>query len=104
MTKTKPTVKAKSGAGLLQAVRDMKAGRAARVYVPNGKGGMVRSEVARARMLSGLTQQKFASLLGVSLRTLQEWEQGRKNPSGAARTLLKIAGMNPKALLAVADD
>ena len=46
----------------------------------------------------------FASLLGVSLRTLQEWEQGRKNPSGATRTLLKIAGTNPKALLAVADD
>ena len=104
MTRAKPTVKARVGAGLLQAVRDMKAGRAARVYVPNGKGGMVRSEVARARMLSGLTQQKFASLLGVSLRTLQEWEQGRKNPSGAARTLLKIAGTNPKALLAVADD
>ena len=104
MTKVKPTVKARAGAGLLHAVRDMKAGRAARVYVPNGKGGMVRSEVARARMLSGLTQQKFASLLGVSLRTLQEWEQGRKNPSGAARTLLKIAGTNPKALLAVADD
>ena len=104
MIKARPTVKSRAGAGLLQAVRDMKAGRAARVYVPNGKGGMVRSEVARARMLSGVTQQKFASLLGVSLRTLQEWEQGRKNASGAARTLLKIAGTNPKALLAVADD
>ncbi len=104
MTNKKPTGKAKAEAGLLQAVRDMKAGRAARVYVPDGKGGMVRSEVARARMLSGLTQLKFASLLGVSLRTLQEWEQGRKNPSGAARTLLKIAGTNPKALLAVADE
>jgi len=65
---------------------------------------VVRSEVARARLLSGLTQRKFASLLGVSLRTLQEWEQGRKNPSGAARTLLKIAGKNPKALLAVAGE
>ena len=104
MTNKKPTGKAEAKAGLLQAVRDMKAGRAARVYVPDGKGGMVRSEVARARMLSGLTQLKFASLLGVSLRTLQEWEQGRKNPSGAARTLLKIAGTNPKALLAVADE
>ena len=91
-------------AGLLEAVRDAKAGRAARVFVPDGKGGLVRSEVARARLASGLTQQKFASLLGVSLRTLQEWEQGRKNPSGAARTLLKIAGSNPQALLAVADD
>lgn len=91
-------------AGLLEAVRDLKAGRAARVFVPDGKGGLLRSEVARARLASGLTQQKFAALLGVSLRTLQEWEQGRKHPSGAARTLLKIAGSNPRALLAVADD
>ena len=104
MTKAKSTGKARTGTGLLESVREMKAGRAARVYVPDGKGRMVRSEVARARMLSGLTQQKFATLLGVSLRTLQEWEQGRKNPSGAARTLLKIAGTNPKALLAVADE
>ena len=104
MTKAKFTGKSKVEVGLLQAVRDMKAGRAARVFVPNGKGGMVRSEVARARLASGLTQQKFASILGVSLRTLQEWDQGRKNPSGAARTLLKIAGTNPKALLAVAND
>ena len=96
--------KAKAEAGLLEAVRDLRAGRAARVFVPDGKGGLVRSEVARARLASGLTQQKFASLLGVSMRTLQEWEQGRKNPSGAARTLLKIAGSNPRALLAVADD
>ena len=91
-------------AGLLEAVRDLKAGRAARVFVPDGKDGLVRSEVARARLASGLTQQKFAALLGVSLRTLQEWEPGRKHPSGAARTLLMIAGSNPQALLAVADD
>ena len=104
MTKAKTAGKSKAEAGLLEAVRDMKAGRAARVFVPDGKGGVVRSEVARARLVSGLTQQKFASLLGVSLRTLQEWEQGRKNPSGAARTLLKIVCVNPKALLAVADD
>ena len=104
MSKAKSTGKSNAEAGLLQAVRDMQAGHAARVSVPDGKGGMVRSEVARARIASGLTQQKFASLLGVSLRTLQEWEQGRKNPSGAARTLLKIAVTNPKALLAVADD
>ena len=87
MPKAKSTGKSKAEAGLLQAVRDRCAGRAARVFLPDDKCGMVRSEVARARMASGLTQQKFASLLGVSLRTLQEWEQGRKNPSGAARTL-----------------
>ena len=104
MAKLKTSGKSKAEAGLLEAVRDMKAGRAARVFVPDSKGGVVRSEVARARLASGLTQKKFASLLGVSLRTLQEWEQGRKNPSGAARTLLKIVRVNPKALLAVADD
>ncbi len=104
MSKAKSTDQAKTETGLLRAVRDMKAGRAARVFVSDGKGGVIRSEVARARMASGLTQHEFASLIGVSLRTLQEWEQGRKNPSGAARTLLNIASSNPKALLAVAND
>ena len=103
VVKTAHLAAARAEAGLLEAVRDMRAGRAVRVFVPDGKGGMVASDVARARMASGLTQQKFASLLGVSPRTLQEWEQGRKRPSGAARTLLKIAGINPQALLAVAE-
>lgn len=48
------------------------------------------------------TQSHFAALLGVSVRTLQGWEQGRNQPSGAARTLLTIARANPRALLAVA--
>ena len=51
MTKAKSTGKIQAEFGLLQAVRDMKAGRAARVYVPDGKGRVVRSEVARARLL-----------------------------------------------------
>jgi putative transcriptional regulator len=51
-----------------------------------------------ARMQSGMSQSQFAALLGVSVRTLQEWEQGRKEPSGAAKTLLTIATQNPKAL------
>ena len=49
-----------------------------------------------------ISQSRFAELLGVSVRTLQEWEQGRRAPSGAARTLLMIAAKNPKALLDVA--
>ena len=80
------------GAELLQSIREMKAGKVRIAYSP----------AAEAREKSGLSQSQFAALLGVSVRTLQGWEQGRKQPSGAARTLLTIAHTNPKALLAVA--
>ena len=79
-------------AELLQSVREMKA----------GKVQVVTSPVIEARKKTGLSQSQFAALLGVSVRTLQGWEQGRKQPSGAARTLLAIATANPKALIAVA--
>ena len=77
---------------LLQSVREMKAGQ---VHV-------VSSPVSEARRKTGLSQSQFAALMGVPVRTLQGWEQGRKQPSGAARTLLAIASTNPKAVLAVA--
>jgi len=79
-------------ADLLQSVREMKAGQVR----------VVSSPVIEARNKTGLSQSQFAALMGVSVRTLQGWEQGRKQPSGAARTLLAIASSNPKALLAVA--
>jgi putative transcriptional regulator len=79
-------------AELLQAVHEMKAGQVQ----------VVSSPVIEARKKTGLSQSQFAALMGVSVRTLQGWEQGRKQPSGAARTLLAIASTNPKALLAVA--
>jgi len=100
-SKSKPLSKAKLAAyeaerdlaaELLQAVREMKAGRVQ----------VVTSPVIEARKKTGLSQSQFAALLGVSIRTLQGWEQGRKQPSGAARTLLAIASTNPKAVLAVA--
>jgi putative transcriptional regulator len=80
------------GAELVRAVRQMKAGKAGRVHqvkVP---------EALEARMRSGLSQAKFASALGVSKRTLQEWEQGRRKPTGAARSLLTIASKRPEIL------
>lgn len=80
-------------AELLQSVREMKAGHVQ----------VVTSPVIEARKKTGLSQSRFAALLGVSVRTLQGWEQGRKQPSGAARTMLAIASNNPKALLAVAE-
>ncbi len=57
-----------------------------------------KAQVAAARAATGLSQAAFAKLLGVSVRTLQEWEQGRKIPSGAAATLLKVAARHPEVL------
>ena len=56
------------------------------------------AQVAAARAATGLSQTAFAKLLGVSVRTLQEWEQGRKVLSGAAATLLKVAARHPEVL------
>ena len=100
-SKSKPLTKAEIAAyeakrdlaaELLQSVKEMKAGQVR----------VVSSPVIEARPKTGLSQSQFAALMGVSVRTLQGWEQGRKQPSGAARTLLAIASTNPKALLAVA--
>lgn len=46
-----------------------------------------------------VTQKEFAMLIGVSTRTLQNWEQGRRKPEGPANALLKVATKNPKAVL-----
>jgi len=76
------------GEKLLESVRQMKAGEGTVVYSP----------IVAARQKSGLSQSQFAELMGVSLRTLQEWEQGRRNPSGAAKTLLRVAESHPEVL------
>lgn len=80
------------GAELLESVKQMKAGRAARVT------HVEVSPAAHARNLSGLSQNQFATLMGVSVRTLQEWEQGRRQPTGAAQTLLRVVTMHPEVL------
>ncbi|MCX7016565.1 MAG: helix-turn-helix domain-containing protein [Candidatus Sumerlaeota bacterium] len=76
----------------LDGAREIKAGGGKRTVVEP------RSSIARARMKAGLTQAQFASLLGVSTRTLQQWEQGRREPSGAAKTLIRVAELHPRAL------
>lgn len=80
------------GEELLDAVRDIKAGRTGRRFTAESY------PVVRAREKSGLTQAEFARLLGVSVRTLQDWEQGRRAPTGAARSLLLIAEKRPNVL------
>ena len=89
-------VKAKRDLGMeiLEGIREIKEGRHGRVTnLPS---------VSSIRERTGLSQSQFARLLGVSVRTLQEWEQGRRAPSGAARTLLAVAQRNPRILLEVA--
>jgi putative transcriptional regulator len=82
------------GVEILKGLRQLRRGEYGRIVnVPS---------VSSVRGKTGLSQARFAELLGVSVRTLQEWEQGRRAPSGAARTLLLIAAKNPRALLDVA--
>src|SRR5260221_14269093 len=86
---------------------EMKPGRVA-VLTANGKGGLVRktadpetyrrrqavlhaASVAGVRERLGLSPQELADLLGISRRTLENWEQGRRAPTGAAKVLIKPA-------------
>ncbi|MBQ4853929.1 helix-turn-helix domain-containing protein [Rhodanobacter sp. B2A1Ga4] len=77
------------GLEVLQAVREIKAGGGRRFTVQV-------TEATEARLKLGLSQADFAAMLGVSARTLQDWEQGRREPSGAAKALLKVAVAAPK--------
>lgn len=82
------------GDEILSGLKELKAGKRGRVTkIP---------QISKTRESIGLSQAEFAKLLGVSVRTLQEWEQGRRIPSGPARTLLRIANKNPKVLLEAA--
>lgn len=92
MTKQKAMTGEELGEKLLQSVREMKAGKAARatLVAPN--------EVAAARLKTGLSQSQFAQVLHISARTLQEWEQGRRRPSGAAQALIQIAFKHPEVI------
>ena len=79
------------GAEILEGIRQIKRGEIGRV--------VTLPPVSETRARVGLSQSEFARLLGVSVRTLQEWEQGRRTPSGPARRLLAIAHRNPRVLL-----
>ena len=77
---------------LRESVRQMRTGKAARVTQ------VKLSAAAEGRAHCGLSQHEFAALLGVSPRTLQDWEQGRRAPTGAAKTLLRVAVAHPEVL------
>ena len=78
------------GLRLLQSVREMKAGQAAR------KTKIELNEVVKARENTGMSQSEFAEALNISKRTHSGWEQGRRSPSGAAQTLIRIASRHPE--------
>lgn len=91
---------------LVESVKQMKAieagslkpGRVTRV------GDLVQGDtpdVAALRARFKLSQAKFARLLGISVSTLQNWEQKRRRPEGAAKVLLRVAAAHPDALLSV---
>ena len=84
------------GQEILQGIRDVKAGRIGRRYTIESY------PIVRAREKSGLSQAKFAELLGVSIRTIQDWEQGRREPNAAAKTLIKVAELHPSVLRKIA--
>ena len=65
---------------------------------PARKFIMAGPDVKRIRANYKLSQSEFAALLGVSIKTLQNWEQGRRTPHGAARVLLQVAARHPKAV------
>ena len=56
-------------------------------------------DIKRVRERYNLTQCEFAALLGISVRTLRNWEQGRRVPVGPARVLLQVAAKHPEAVL-----
>ncbi len=76
----------------LDAVRSIKAGKVGHVET------VQLLPVVEARQKSGLSQSRFAELLGISVRTLQDWEQGRRKPSRAAMSLIQIAKQRPDIL------
>ena len=89
-SKEKTLTDEETGNKLLQSVKEMKMGKAARITQ------IASNQVASARLKTGLSQVEFAKALQISMRTLQGWEQGRRSPSGAAKALIQIAVRHPE--------
>jgi len=75
-----------------------------RVMKPSRTFTFAESEVKKIREQYGLSQDKFAMLMGISTATLRNWEQGRRKPEGPARVLLQVAAKHPDALLDLASN
>jgi putative transcriptional regulator len=89
-------------AELLQSVKEAAAIESGAIKASRTFTVKSASDVTRVRNRLGLSQNKFARLLGISENTLQNWEQGRRKPAGPAKVLLKVAARHPQAILEVA--
>ena len=81
------------GTEILEAIQDIKNGKGNRKTIEDF------NDVRRVRDELHLSQLAFSSLMGISVRTLQEWEQGRRKPRGSAISLLRIAHKHPEAFI-----
>ena len=83
---------------LLQSVEE--AGKIKSGKTPASRRTIIKEpDVSAIRKRYEMTQQEFSSLLGISIGTLRNWEQGRRKPQGPARVLLRIAEKRPNAIL-----
>jgi len=87
-------------AELLESVREGGAIMRGEVE-PKRSFKSVDPDVVAIRRKYQLSQAKFAALLGISVATLRNWEQGRRKPEGAAKVLLRVADRHPEAILDV---
>ena len=84
---------------LVKGVREMKRHMSGK-SIRGARATVVDEPDVRAiRRAADISQSQFAKLIGVNLRTLQNWEQRRTRPTGPARALLKIVASNPKSAL-----
>ncbi len=94
-----PPALARDGKELIQAEKEIKAHKEGTLHPK-----FVRNDIITARNNLELSQSHFAALLGVSKRTLEQWEQERREPSQAAQRLIQIAIQRPAVLVELFGD
>ncbi len=81
------------GQEILDSIHDIKSGKIGRVTLY-----MSPTDIKNVRRRLGVTQKSFAAMMNISERTVQDWEQGRREPDGPARSLLAIAARKPEVM------